>query len=119
MPAEIAKRAFENFYAAQFHDFFLLVDRNRGVFHQRIKQVGRHALICIPIAGIVLEAGEEERQHGGRMVGFSKLFVNGRRSTVHSKIENMHLNMSTDQQLAAPNVDLEPVDRGLWTVDKF
>ena len=57
---QVAKGTFENLLTAEFYDFFLFIHRNRRVLHQAIEKIGRHALIRIPIAGVVLEAGEEE-----------------------------------------------------------
>lgn len=61
MPAQIAEWAFEYFVTAQLYDFFLLVDRDRGVLNQRMQQIGRHSLVGIPVTGGVLDSGEEKR----------------------------------------------------------
>jgi hypothetical protein len=60
MSTQIAKWTFENLGTAEFNDLFLFIYRNRRVLYQAIDQIGRHTLIRIPIAGVVLEAGEEE-----------------------------------------------------------
>lgn len=60
MPAEVAKWALINLLAAQLNHALFLIHRNRGVLHQAMQDIGRHALVRIPIAGGVFEAGEEE-----------------------------------------------------------
>lgn len=60
MPAEVAKRTFVQIGTIQPHDALFLIDRNRGVFHQRMEQVDGHPLIGIPVSGGVLNTGEDE-----------------------------------------------------------
>ncbi len=63
MPTQIAKRRFKQVVTAQLHHALFVVNRNRGVFHQRMQQVDRHPLIGIPVSGGVLNAGKNERLH--------------------------------------------------------
>jgi hypothetical protein len=60
MPAEVTKGTFVNLFAAQFNHTLFLIHRNRGILYQAMQDIGRHALIRIPIAGGVFDAGEEE-----------------------------------------------------------
>jgi hypothetical protein len=66
VPAEVAEGVVEQLGAVEGHYFFLGLDGHRGVLHQRVQQVGGHALVHgIPIAGVVAEAHECERSGHG------------------------------------------------------
>ncbi len=60
MATQVTERAFEQVRTAQLHHFFLLINGQRRVFHQRMQDVDRHPLIGVPIAGGILNAGEDE-----------------------------------------------------------
>ena len=57
---EITKGTFENFFTGQGNDIFHWIYRQRCVFNQGMKQVGRHALVCIPVSGFILKSRKKE-----------------------------------------------------------
>lgn len=61
--AQIAEWAFKYFIAVELNYFFLLVDGYGGVLDQRMQQVGRHPLVCIPISRSVLKSCKEKWFH--------------------------------------------------------
>jgi len=50
----------QNFLVAERQNFFGGVNFDGGVLDQRIEQIGRHALIDVPITGEILQAGKKE-----------------------------------------------------------
>lgn len=58
--AEVAEGAPENIIAAERHYVFVGVNFERSVFDERVEHVHRHALVYIPIARFVLQAGKEK-----------------------------------------------------------
>src|SRR5690606_7885906 len=60
VPGQVAERRAQHLRVGQRDHVFVRVHAQRGVVHQRGDQVGRHARIHVPVAGVVFEPGEPE-----------------------------------------------------------
>ena len=61
MATQVTEWAFKQVGTAELYCLLFLVNRQGCVLHQRMHQVGGHALVGIPIAGGILKTGEKER----------------------------------------------------------
>jgi hypothetical protein len=54
MTGQITKRAFKNIVTGQGNDVFHRIHLEGGILYQGVEQVGRHTLVHVPIAGLIL-----------------------------------------------------------------
>ena len=76
--ADIGEWIVEDLGAVEIEDFFLEVDGYGGVLDEGIQQIGGHALVGIPVAGLVAKAHKCKLIFGGaahRSCNFFKVAV--------------------------------------------
>ena len=100
MPTEVAKWALKYFLARKCHHPLLLIHRNGSILNEGIEQIGRHTLVGVPVAGLVLEARKEKLLHGGVLLYKDGQKPLGNENLLFERLERPFLpNFCTDKAL--------------------